>query len=219
MGRLPVNDKVLIGALFLGCLIPTTAGTYRALTILTSNNWAFEWAADHVDYVPLLFHVVASVVFLCIAAGQMVPGLRVRFMRWHRRAGRVAAVAGAIGALSGIWLTLAHPGISGPVLYFGRLGASTFWLISVILAVHFVMTHRVDLHRAWMIRAFAMALPAGTLAFILIPFIVVFGEEGNATLLEAVQAGSWPFHLLVAEWFIRRKSAHRTGATAKLQNA
>ncbi len=55
-----------------------------------------------------------------------------------------------------------------------------------------------------MIRAFALALPAGTLAFVLFPIVLLIGEEGNDLVFEIVQVVAWPVHLAVAEYFIRR---------------
>jgi len=218
MGRLPVNDKLLIALLAACCAVPAIGSGYRMVEIAMTGHWRLECLADQVDRLPLFIHAGGAMLFLALGAAQMVPGLRTRHMHWHRTAGRIAAIAGIIGALSGLWLTLAHPAISTPVLFYARMGASAVWLVSVILAIWYIRSKRIAQHRAWMMRAFAMALPAGTLVFILLPVVLVFGEEGNEIMLEAVQAAAWPLHLAIAEWLIRRKPKPQT-AKRHLPNA
>jgi uncharacterized membrane protein YozB (DUF420 family) len=208
MGRLPMNDKLLIAFLAAACAIPTLAGTYRVVEIILTGQWGFNWARDTVDRLPLFVHASCSILFLCLGAIQLVPSARRRNMKWHKTAGRVAVSAGLLGALSGVWMTLAHPDISTAVLYYARLGASLFWAVAIVLAVRHVVQGQRAQHRAWMIRAYAIALPAGTLAFIMLPIVMIFGEEGNALLLETVQAAAWPLHMAIAEWIIRRPAKH-----------
>jgi len=58
-------------------------------------------------------------------------------------------------------------------------------------------------HGEWMIRAFAVAMPAGSLIFIVLPLTLVLGELPEA-LDEGIQSAAWVVHLGVAEWLIRR---------------
>ena len=51
-------------------------------------------------------HIVGAAVFALVGAFQFVPRLRRRHPTWHRRAGRVLAVAGLTVAGSALWLTL-----------------------------------------------------------------------------------------------------------------
>ena len=67
--------------------------------------------------VALVAHIVGAAVFALVGAFQLVPGIRRRHPRWHRRAGRVLAVAGLMVAGSALWLTLFYepqPG-TGPL--------------------------------------------------------------------------------------------------------
>jgi uncharacterized membrane protein len=43
---------------------------------------------------PLVVHLVGAAVFVVVGAFQFVPSIRRRHMTWHRRTGRVLAVAG-----------------------------------------------------------------------------------------------------------------------------
>ena len=97
-----------------------------------------------------------------------------------------------------------HPGISGPILMNGRLAAGTAWVFFILISIRFVVQRNIVRHKNWMLRAYAIALPAGTLAFIMLPIVIIFGEEGNEIFFEVVQVAAWPLHLLVAEWIIRK---------------
>ena len=83
--------------------------------------------------------------------------------------------------------------------------ASTFWIVAIAFGLWAVRQRKYVSHGAWMIRAYAIAVPAGTLVFILLPAVVIIGEEGNVLIFEAIQVFAWPIHLAIAEWFIRRK--------------
>ncbi len=209
MGRVSVNRYLLPGFLVTACLVPAAFGTIRAVSIISEGQWALEFMRDHTDRLPLFLHILCAVTFLLLGTLQIWPRFRTRHMRWHRRAGKIAATAGLIGAATGIWMTLAHPGISTALLAVGRIGASAFWGVAIILAVRAVLRRDIPHHRAWMIRAYAIALPAGTLAFILAPMVIIMGEEGHEMLFDAIQVAAWPLHLAVAEWFIRRPKRRR----------
>ena len=205
MGHSPVNGRALPVFLFAACAIPAIFGSYRAAEIIMTCHWSFDFLPDMVDRLPLFLHVVGAVGFLVLGALQVLPGFRRRHPVWHRRAGRIALPLGFIGALSGLWMTLAHPGISGPLLHWGRVFASTIWTLAMALSVWGILRRNFRAHGRWMIRAYALALPAGTLAFFLLPLVLILGEEGHDLLFETVQVLAWPLHLTVAEWIIRRR--------------
>ena len=218
MGHSPVNGRALPIFLLAACAIPTIFGMIRAGEIIITGHWTFDFVADVVDRLPLFLHVVGAVGFLVLGAFQVLPGFRHRHPIWHRRSGPVAIPLGIIGAVSGLWMTLAHGEISGPLLFWGRIGASCVWIGAMALSVG-AITHRdFRAHGRWIIRAYALALPAGTLAFILLPMVMILGEDGHDLLFEVVQVLAWPLHLAAAEWIIRRRDAHR-GRQAQMLEA
>ena len=205
MGHSPVNGKALPTLFALSLLAPLGFGSFRAVEIIISQEWALKFAMDHVDRAPLFMHVIGSGLFLLLATFQILPGTRARRPQWHRRAGKFAIAFGLIGAISGLWMTLLHPSISGPVLFWGRAAASAAWAIFLLLGVWCISKRDFKAHGRWMIRATALALPAGTLAFFLFPLVLIFGEDGLDLFYEVVQVLAWVLHLAVAEWLIRRK--------------
>ena len=80
--------------------------------------------------------------------------------------------------------------------------------ISIIIGLAAIRRRDIARHRAWMTRAYALALGAGTQAF-----TVGFGEAlfGAGVLRTDLMMGAgWAINLAVAEWFIRRPSDQRT---------
>ncbi len=200
-----MNIKRRLGyfGLFLACLIPAFAGVYRGTTLLLEWAWFPEFHRDHVDNLPLLIHVVSASLFYLLAAIQILPRVRKRYPRWHRLAGRVAIIAGLAGAASATWLTLVHPEARGPVLYYGRIVFGPLWAMLLVMGILAIRRRDFAKHREWMIRAFAVAMPAGTLIVIILPLYLILGEVSD-TLDESVQSGAWVVHLAIAEYLIRR---------------
>lgn len=192
------------------CVVPAAAGVYRGATLILDNDWGLEFNAARVDTLPLFLHVICSATFFVLAAVQVWPPLRLRFPVWHRRAGRVAMVTGLGGALSSVWITIVHTEIRGDILFYGRLVFGPLWALFIVLGYLAIRRRDIGGHRAWMIRAFAVAMPAGTLVFIIGPLVLIFGEV-SAVVDESIQSGAWVVHLALAEWLLRRISSRARG--------
>ena len=79
---------------------------------------------------------------------------------------------------------------------------------SLVLGVVAIRSRDVTRHRAWMTRAYALALGAGTQVF-----TVGFGEAvfgSGVVRTDLMMAAAWAINLGIAEWLIRRPSARRT---------
>jgi hypothetical protein len=71
---------------------------------------------------PLVVHIVSATTYALVGIVQFLLRFRRRHAAWHRRAGRVLAVAGLLVAISALWMTLfyeAQPG-TGALLYLLR---------------------------------------------------------------------------------------------------
>jgi len=160
---------------------------------------------------PVVVHIVGAAVFAVVGAFQFVTGYRKRSFGWHRAAGRVLVVCGLLVGLSGLWMTLFFPRPSGPndLLYAFRLVFGAAMVMSILLGFEAIIRRRDVLsHRAWMMRAYAIGLGAGTQVLTGMVESFVVGQP-NALSTALSQASGWVINLMVAEWAIRRLPAQR----------
>ena len=154
--------------------------------------------------VPVVVHIVSAVGYTVLGAFQFSARLRRRRPGWHRAAGRVLVVLGLAVALSALWMTLGYarqPG-TGVLAYVFRLGFGTAMTASLILGVTAIRRRDIARHRAWMTRAYALALGAATQLFTLAIGPAVFGP---GVLTHDLSLGAaWFINLTVAELVIRR---------------
>lgn len=206
----PVSGWRLPVALLVLCLVPVASGTLRLVQLAggpevmpADDRWA-GWP------VALVVHIVGAAVFAVVGAFQFVPRIRRTHPGWHRRAGRVLAAAGLLVAGSALWLTLFHdpqPG-TGVLLFVLRLVVGTAMIGSLVVGVAAARRRDFVTHRAWMIRAYAIAVAAGTQVF-----TQGFGEAlvGHGEIRgDLLKAAGWVINLAVAEWAIRRPARRRT---------
>jgi uncharacterized membrane protein len=197
----------VLAALVALSAIPLTAGALRLLQLV--GGPAVMPADPRFAGFPgaLVAHIVGATVFALVGAFQFVP--RLRRARWHRRAGRVVAVAGLVVAVSALWLTLFYapqPG-SGPLLFAFRLVFAPAMATCLVLGFAAIRRRDFNAHRAWMMRAYAIGLAAGTQAF-----TQGIGEGiFNTGVLQAdlSRGAAWAINLAVAEWLIRRPAGRR----------
>jgi uncharacterized membrane protein len=187
-------------------LVPVLAGSARLIEL--SGGPGLLPARDDPSPVPLVVHILSVIVYAVLGAFQFSTGLRRRSIGWHRAAGRVLVVAGLVVALSALWLTLFFPRTEGgDLLYVFRLLAGSGLAASLILGVTAVRRRDIAGHRAWMTRAYALALGAGTQVFTLSIGEPIIGASDLSTAL--LQAAGWAINLAVAEWIIRRRPTRR----------
>jgi hypothetical protein len=204
--------------LILLALIPIVSGALR-LTQLGGGPQVIPAAARFTDSpVPVILHIVSATLFSVFGAFQFVPALRRGRRSWHKVAGRVLLPAGFVVALSGLWMATVypHPVGDGPALLVIRVAFGSFMLLSLVLAVRALVGRRYVVHGAWMTRAYALGVAAGTQAIALIPGSILFGPD-NQTSRAVAMGAAWVLNLAVAEVVIRRRSARR--AVSRPENA
>ncbi|MDP1876966.1 MAG: DUF2306 domain-containing protein [Actinomycetota bacterium] len=158
---------------------------------------------------PIAAHVVGAIGFAVLGALQLSGGLRRRYPGWHRMAGRITVALGLAVAISALWMTIRYarqPG-SGEIAFMLRIAFSSLMAACLVLGVATVRRGDVAAHRAWMIRAYAIALAAATQMFTL-----GFGAAilGTGVVAHDVSLGSaWLINLAVAEVIIRRGMRRR----------
>src|SRR4051794_40245688 len=198
-------------------LIPVLAGAVRLTELMgapeiTANNARFVASP-----IPVTVHIVSVTLYSLLGAFQFVPSLRRGRPSWHRIAGRILVPAGLLVALSGLWMSAFYPRPpgDGESLVVVRLIVGSAMLASIVLAVLAIRRRGFTSHGAWMTRAYAIALGAGTQVFTILPWVVIFGPIGAADELPrtVLMTAGWVINLAVAEYVIRRRPGHRSKRT------
>jgi uncharacterized membrane protein len=195
-------------------LIPVAAGAFRVTQLSTGADTGPDTARFFADPVPIVTHIVSVTVFSLAGALQFLPrrgSAGRRRPRWHRVNGWVQVPAGLGAALSGLWLTVFYPRPDdvGDLVTAFRLVFGAAMAGSIVLGVVAVRRRDFGKHRAWMVRAFAIGLGAGTQAFTHGVWIAAVGPVDKQSKAFAMLAG-WLINLAVAEYVIRRPTfVHR----------
>ena len=205
-------DWLVPAGLVLLSLIPVVAGASR----VTSLAVGVETTPDNARFtgmpLPVIVHIVSSTVYCVLGAFQFHPGLRRRRPRWHRIAGRVLVPMGLASALSGLWMTQFYilPAHDGGILPPARWVFGIGMVAALVLGFVAALRRRFGAHRAWMMRAYAIALGAGTQVITTMVWLAV-GADLETTKAVPMIAG-WVINLAVAEWAIRRGAPRRMQA-------
>ena len=196
------TEWLIPAALILLALVPVLAGAVR-LTDLATGTPTPATARFHAAPLPVAVHVLASTWFAVVGAFQFSPTLR--RTRWHRWSGRSVVPMGLLAALSGLWMTVTYPwaNADGEAVYAARLILGAGMAVSLILGVTTVLHGNIPAHRAWMLRAYAIGMGAGTQVFTHLPWFLLVGQpsEGPRAVL---MIGAWVINLAVAETLIAK---------------
>ena len=190
-------------------LVPALAGSAR----LAQLGGGAEVTADNARFftapAPVVLHIVAAIVYSILGAFQFSPGFRRRHRGWHRAAGRILVPCAAIVALSGLWMTLTYPWPPGDglVVYVERLVFGSAMLLSVVLGVDAIRRRDFASHGEWMIRAYAIALGAGTQVLTHLPWFILVDLKPDEFPRAVMMGAGWVINIVFAEWIIRRRLA------------
>lgn len=196
-------------ALMALALVPSGSGIVRLAHLAGGGPVTEANARFFAMPVPVVLHILGALPFGLLGALLFAPSFRQRAPRWHRIVGRVLAPLGLVVALSGLWMTLVYPWPAGDgeALYIQRLVFGTAMTVAIVVGVDAVRRRDFHAHGAWMTRAYAIGMGAGTQVFTHLPWFLLFGTPGEGPRAVLMGAG-WVINLLVAEWVIQRS---RTG--------
>jgi uncharacterized membrane protein len=186
-------------------LVPMGGGVVRLADLaggeVTADNARFFDAP-----VPVVVHIITAVVYCLVGAFQFAPGFRRRRPARHRALGRILIPCGLAMGVTALWMTVfyPYPEGDGDLLAGFRLVFGLAMLLSFVLG--FIAIRRRDVvgHRAWMIRAYALAQGAGTQAVVTVLWVLFVGGAAGMTRTLLLGAG-WVINVGVAEWLIRRR--------------
>jgi uncharacterized membrane protein len=194
-------------------VIPAIAGSLRLVELAGGPPVIPADPRLTASPVPVVVHIVCGVGFAVLGAFQFSASLRRRRPGWHRVAGRVLVVLGLGVAVSALWLTLFYPRQpgTGALAYVFRLAFGSGLAACFVLGFSAIRRGDVARHRAWMTRAYALALGAGTQVFTQGIGHAVFGT--GVTTTDLMLGAGWVINLAIAEYVIRRGARSQVGSS------
>jgi uncharacterized membrane protein len=208
----PTKRQWLVPAgLILLSLVPVLAGAARVDELAGGAQATPDNARFVASPVPVVVHIVAASAYCLLGAFQFAAGLRRRRPGWHRIAGRVLVPCGLAAAVSGLWMALfyARPPIDDVLLTPMRLAFGLAMIGCLVLGVAAIRHRDIARHRAWMVRAYAIGLGAGTQVLTHLPWMLLAGQPRGTGRVLLMLAG-WVINLAVAEWALRRTQTGRS---------
>lgn len=202
--------KKIAGLLVLSA-VPMIAGISRLLSLSTGRFTLDGHERFAADPWTAALHVIGATAFATLGAFQFVPSLRRG--AWHRIVGRVLSVLGLGGAIAGTVMALrwAPKAFDSAALNAIRAVVAIAMVLFIVLGVVAARRRDFEAHGAWMLRAYALFLGAGTqvftAGFTALPFMQPYMSEGLAA---ASMAAGWIINALVAEWMLRKPRVAET---------
>lgn len=198
------------GLIFIS-IIPLIFGALRLNELASGAEITPSNARFFASPSPVVIHIIASAFYALLGALQFVGRLWQRGSKWHRWIGRFLVPVGLLVALSALWMTVFYPRSEGAsnLLYAFRLLFGTGMVLSIILGYLAILRKDVNQHQAWMIRAYAIGLGAGTQVFTGMVGALIFGTP-NEFQHALLNGAAWVINLAVAEWSIRKGTTRQT---------
>lgn len=152
---------------------------------------------------PLLayLHILPGAVYLLAAPHQLSRRLRSANLRRHRAVGRVVVVSGLISGVFAVGVGLVMP-FGGWLEAAASVVFGSYFVVALVLAYRAIRSGRTEVHRRWMIRAFAIGVGVGTIRI----WVGVFQAVGLLGFQESFGPAFWlafTLHATAAEAWLR----------------
>ncbi len=145
-------------------------------------------------------HILLGGAALLLGWPQFISSWRNKYLARHRKLGKLYIISILFfSAPSGFYLSFYAFGGTANKVGFGLL--AIFWFLTTLQAFLTIRKKKVQLHREWMIRSFALSLAAVTLR-IYMPFmqaVLLWSFDFSYSLIAWI---CWIPNLMVAEWII-----------------
>lgn len=175
-----------------------------AVVVMASRYFLSGTTDPHfARYLTLLqLHIAGGMGALLAGPWQFSRRLRARALGFHRWLGRFYLLAVALGAIAGFGMALVSE--EGLPTHFGFGVLAVLWLATSLEAYRQIRGAKIEVHRQWMIRNFALTLAAVTLR-IELPFMLAVLHWPFSRAYIMVSWLCWIPNLLAAEWLVRRR--------------
>ncbi|MPR32431.1 DUF2306 domain-containing protein [Salmonirosea aquatica] len=103
-------------------------------------------------------HFAMGGIILMLGSIQLIEAIRVRYSRFHRWVGRVYVSAALLAAIGGLVFILVKGTIGGTVMSIGFSLYGILMFIAGIQTFRHARARRIEKHRAWALRLYALAI-------------------------------------------------------------
>jgi len=118
-----------------------------------------NWAHIHPFRWYLLPHGILGACALLLGPLQFSDRLRQRFAKFHRVVGRFYVAGVFIGAPMGLYIQYFEERMGGARSFSFAAGTdAALWMLTTAVAIFFILKGKVQQHRQWMTRSFAVAI-------------------------------------------------------------
>ena len=186
-------------------VLPAVAGSLRLVELAGGPLLLPANPRMTASPLPVVVHITCAVPYAVLGAFQFSSRLRRRQPRWHRAAGQRRRRRSAWRWRSpALWMTVFYPRQpgTGELALLFRLAFGSALAACIVLGFSAIRRGDVTTHRAWMTRAYAIALAAGTQTVTLGIGSAVFGT--SVLITDLALGAAWVVNLAVAELVIRR---------------
>ena len=166
-----------------------------SLRLLNPKWWIFTTKTQATDVYPhhmpeFYVHMIFGITAILVGPFQFLKSLRRR--GWHVVLGRVYMIAVMCsGVAAFIFAFNAYGGVAGQV---GFALLAVWWLVTAVMGYHSIKSKRVQEHRRWMIRNFALTVSSVTIRLYL---VVPITYNGIMTKGKFVDAYPWQYAICV----------------------
>jgi uncharacterized membrane protein len=166
-------------------------------------------------------HFLAGGVILVFGCIQLIGALRDRYPALHRALGRVYVTAALLAGIGGLGYILIKGTVGGPVMDVGFAGYGVLMIICAGQAYRHARARRIEGHRAWALRLFALAVGSWLYRMDYGFWLLLSGglghtEDFRGPFDRVMAFGFYLPNLLVVEAFLRARRGTASAATRRL---
>src|ERR1700682_3051580 len=167
-----------------------------------------QWTHIHPFRWYLLPHGIMAACALLLGPMQFSDRLRQRYAKFHRVVGRFYVAGVFIGAPLGFYIPYCEERLGCARSFsFAAFTDAAIWMLTTAIALYFILKGKVQLHRQWMTRSFAVAI-------VFLEVRVVLGITGwerlGPSVVETVVWMCVAFSLLFADFVLQWQDFSRS---------
>ena len=190
--------------LFFLTAVPIIAAALRLIQIPAGM---LPEVAQHLTDTPVShwLHALGGMAFGIIGPLQFTNVLKRRYGRLHKILGYIFVLSGVGLGISSIALLITHLNSATVILNTARFIAGNAVILCLGISMSAIFKRNIAVHRAWMIRAYAVGMGSATVVFFFIPYMLITGSEATGYASDLLFILAWGVNIAIAERVIRGK--------------